>query len=114
MVSQTWTPCFTKEQENEAELLRASPSSSELLPKNHHHLHGVGCDTPGTLLAFPLPPGDDFSDISGLDTSPPPDTSVHPLPPHLTLGLTGPLEDCDPAAPHAQEATPPSLAADPR
>ena len=114
MVSQTWTPCFTKEQENEAELLRASPSSSELLPKDHHHLHGIGCDPPGTLLAFPLPPGDDFSDISGLDTAPYPDTSVHPLPPHLTLGLTGPLEDCDPAAPHAQEATPPSLAADPR
>ena len=44
--------------------------------------------------------------ISNLDPSPRPDVSVYPLPPHLTLGLTGPLEDCDPAAPHAQGGNP--------
>ena len=34
-------------QENEAGPLRASTSGSELLPKDHHHLHGFGHDPPG-------------------------------------------------------------------
>ena len=56
-------PCFTKEQENEAEHLKPSPSGSELLPKDHRHLHGVSCDPSAR-----------------------PDASVHPLPPHVTMG----------------------------
>ena len=56
MVSQTRTPCFTKEQENEAELLRTSPSSSELLPKDHHHVRGVGWDPPAPFWPFLFPP----------------------------------------------------------
>ena len=52
MVSQTLTPCFTKEQENEAEHLKPSPSGSELLPKDHRHLHGVSCDPPAPFWPF--------------------------------------------------------------
>ena len=112
-MTQTLTPCFTKEQENEAELLRAS-FGSDLLPKDRHHLYGVGCDPPAPLLAFPLPPCDESSDISSLHPSPRPGASIHPWPPHLTLGANKPLKDCDPAAPHAQEAAPTSPAAEPR
>ena len=50
-VTQTLTPCFTKEQENEVELLRAS-FGSDLLPKDHHHLYGVGCDPPAPFWSF--------------------------------------------------------------
>ena len=97
---------FTKEQENEAELLRASPSSSELLPKDHQHRHGVNCDPLDPFWPFLFLPVMIPVMISNLDPSLRPDVSVYPLPPHLTLGLTGPLEDCDPAALHAQGGNP--------
>ena len=38
---------------------------------------------------------------------------IHCLP-VTSWGLTGPSEDCDPVAPHAQEAAPPFSAAEPR
>ena len=91
MRSQTLAPCFTNEQEDEAKLLRASPSGSELLPKDHHHLHGVGWDPPAPFWPFLFPPSGDSSDISSLHPSPRPDASVHPPPPHLTLGANRPL-----------------------
>ena len=113
MVSQTLTPCFTKEQENTAEFLRASPSGSELLPKDHQHLHGVNCDPsdpswpflflpvmiPMTFPAWTPLPGQIHISIHCLPISP--------------WGLAGPLEDCNPAAPHAQKATPSSPTAEP-
>ena len=113
MMSQTLTPCITKEHENEAELLRASTSSSELLPKDHHHVRGVGWDPPAPFWPFlfllvmipvtfpawtPLP-GQIHISIHCLPISP--------------WGLAGPLEDCNPAAPHAQKATPSSPTAEP-
>ena len=54
-MTQTLTPCFTKEQENEAELLRAS-FGSDLLPKDRHHLYGVGCDPPAPSWPSPFLP----------------------------------------------------------
>ena len=107
MASQTLTLCFTKEQENEAGPLRARPSGSEFFSKTIITCMGLAVTH---LLPPGLSPGDDSSIISSLDHSPRPDASVHPLPPHLTLGLTGPGY----AAPHTQEATPPFQVADPR
>ena len=114
MRSQTLAPCFTNEQEDEAELLRASPSGSELLPKDHHHLHGVGWDPPAPFWPFLFPPV--VIPVTVPACTPLPGQmhlSIHHLP-ISPWGQTGPLEECDPAAPHTQEAAPPSLAPEPR
>ena len=113
MVSQTRTPCFTKEQENEAELLRTSPSSSELLPKDHHHVRGVGWDPPAPFWPFLFPPV--VIPVTFPACTPLPGQmhlSIHCLP-ISPWGQTGPLEEWILLL-HAQEATPPSLAAEPR
>ena len=66
-------------------------SGSELLlsgpPSPAHSLLWPTC----LRLGFPFPPCNDSSDISSLDHSPRPDTSVQPLHPHLTLGANMPL-----------------------
>ena len=113
--SQTLTPCFTKEQENEAELLRANSSGSELLPKDHHHLRGVSWDPLAPFWPFLFPPSGDSSDISSLHPSPRPDASVHPLPPHFTPGCKrAPWRSGSCCSPRPGGTTPPSLAAEPR
>ena len=116
-------PCFrigklqiSKELENEAEPWTALPSGSKLLlsglqspvyrcydqtaPATTWPFLFLPVMIPVTFPAWILPPGQ-----MGL--------SIHCLP-ISPWGLTGPLEDCDPAAPHAQKATPPSPAAEPR
>ena len=78
---------ISKKQGNEAKPLTASLSGSELLP--------TGPPSPARQCYNPpapsWPPRDDSSDISSLDPSPRPNASVHPLPPHLTLGANRPL-----------------------
>ena len=104
--SQTLTPCFTKEQENEAELLRANSSGSELLPKDHHHLRGVSWDPLAPFWPFLFPPV--VIPVTFPACTPLPGQmhlSIHCLP-TSPLGANGPLGGVDPAAPHAQEAQP--------
>ena len=105
---------ISKTQGNEAKPLTATLTCSELLtigsPSPAHQCYNPPAPSwpflflpamiPVTFPAWILPPGQ-----MGL--------SIHCLP-ISPWGLTGPSEDCDPAAPHTQEAAPPSPAAEPR
>ena len=115
-------PCFrigklqiSKELENEAEPWTALPSGSKLL------LSGLQSPVyrcydqtaPATTWPFLFLPV--MIPVAFPAWIPPPARCICPFTAsHLTWELIGPLEDCDPVAPHSQEAAPPSLAAEPR